>query len=230
MEINDNSEQLVCDDASTNNRHPEPCSPPKTIAPSPKEMPHHASPIQSVMNFAQCNDVRYLLAPYRQHLLVQNEDGDTPIHLAIIHSLPHIDAFVSIVPSKDCLNIFNYLRQTPLHLAVITRQPSVVSLLLHAGASIDLVDRNGKTALHLACERGDVDIIRILTQFLINTHGSDSWAVDVMLNARDYKGFSALHLAVMTNGFDAIGLLVSLGANIDLPDGTSGRTAVPSCC
>lgn len=54
-----------------------------------------------------------------------------------------------------------------------------------------MVDRNGKTALHLACERGDMDIVNILTQFLINTHGQDSWEVNVMLNARDYQGKKA---------------------------------------
>jgi hypothetical protein len=34
-----------------------------------------------------------------------------PLHLAIIHALPTVEAIISIAPSKECLDIFNYLRQ-----------------------------------------------------------------------------------------------------------------------
>jgi len=52
-----------------------------------------------------------------------------------------------------------------------------------------MVDRNGKTALHLACERGDVRTVNVLTHFLVNTYEHDSREVDILLNARDYKGY-----------------------------------------
>lgn len=51
-----------------------------------------------------------------------------------------------------------------------------------------MVDRKGKTALHLACEGGDMNTVTVLTQFLINTFGIDSWEVYTMLNAHDYQG------------------------------------------
>lgn len=77
MSLSENTQQTcLCDDASMNSRHPEPCSPPQTTSASPKMSPV-MSPVQSVMNFAQSNDVRHLLAPYRHCLLVPNEDGDT---------------------------------------------------------------------------------------------------------------------------------------------------------
>lgn len=77
MSINDTTAEFVCDDASTNTRHPQPCSPPKPTSNSPKETAPCMSPVDSMLSFAQSNDVRHLLAPYRHHLLVQNEDGDT---------------------------------------------------------------------------------------------------------------------------------------------------------
>lgn len=86
---------------------------------------------------------------------------------------------------------FSFRSQTPLHLAVITKQPFIVRKLLLAGANIDLRDRNGKTALHLACERGDELCVKEITRPLLE---KDSYNDDMkeklqdMLDARDYQG------------------------------------------
>ncbi len=39
---------------------------------------------------------------------------------------------------------------------MITRQHKTVGKLIDRGASVDLVDRNGQTCVHLACQRGDL--------------------------------------------------------------------------
>ncbi|KAG2025703.1 hypothetical protein GB937_002424 [Aspergillus fischeri] len=54
--------------------------------------------------------------------------------------------------------------ETALHLAVlaITPSTSLVSLLLKLGADIDAMTKEGKTALHLAAERGRESIFRVL--------------------------------------------------------------------
>lgn len=69
------------DDDSMKNRHPGPCKSfpvPTTSAPSSlQNSSPQKSPVENVMNFAQSNDVRYLLAPMRDNLMMQNEDGDT---------------------------------------------------------------------------------------------------------------------------------------------------------
>ena len=80
--------------------------------------------------------------------------------------------------------------QTPLHLAVITRQPVVVQMLVSAGVQVDLQDRNGKTALHLACERGNIECVQEITRPLVDTHFSEEArerALD-MLDARNFEG------------------------------------------
>ena len=55
-----------------------------------------------------------------------------------------------------------FVSQTPLHLAVLTRQPHSVEMLLKAKADPTVRDRNGNTAAHLACSRGDVASLRVL--------------------------------------------------------------------
>jgi ankyrin repeat protein len=93
------------------------------------------------------------------------------------------------------IHVFNdssfFCQQTPLHLAVITKQPYVVNCLMMSGASIDLVDRNGKTALHLACERGDMASIEVLTRPLRSDSKASEEVRDCvgrMLDAKDYSG------------------------------------------
>lgn len=60
--------------------------------------------------------------------------------------------------------------QTPLHLAVITRQPKVAELLLRAGADPSLVDKDGRSPLHLATLSGDTEILRLLLTHLGERH------------------------------------------------------------
>nr|XP_031537751.1 E3 ubiquitin-protein ligase CBL-C isoform X4 [Vicugna pacos] len=93
-----------------------------------------------------------------------DEDGDTPLHIAVVQgNLPAVHRLVNLFQhgGRD-LDIYNNLRQTPLHLAVITTLPSVVRLLVMAGASPMALDRHGQTAAHLACEHRSPACLRAL--------------------------------------------------------------------
>lgn len=181
-------------------------------------------------NYAESNNPRYLVAQVREQFFLQDEDGDTPLHLAVIHAQHQaIDVIVSVAPCQESLNIFNDLRQTPLHLAVITKQPTVVRRLLEAGANVDLRDRNGKTALHLACERGDSNCVQEITRPLLEKQSfsdEDGHRLQAVLDARDYQGFTALHRAVLANCVPVVGHLAAIGADVNCQDGTSGRTPI----
>ena len=66
----------------------------------------------------------------------------------------------AVTCTTSLLDLQNYeFRQTALHLAVITNQPAIVRLLVNCGASCDVRDHHGNTALHLACRRGLVQCI-----------------------------------------------------------------------
>lgn len=71
--------------------------------------------------------------------------------------------------------------QTPLHLAVITQQPKLVEILLRLGADPALLDRDGRTAVHLAAHAGDETILRILINMLEERHSH-------LFNTADFSG------------------------------------------
>lgn len=54
--------------------------------------------------------------------------------------------------------------QSPLHLAVLTHQARIVRSLLVAGACVKARDRHGNTPLHLACQLGDLECVKALTE------------------------------------------------------------------
>ncbi|XP_007433269.1 B-cell lymphoma 3 protein [Python bivittatus] len=147
----------------------------------------------------------------------QDEDGDTPLHIAVAQgnllAVQHL--VVLFQHGQRDLDIFNNLRQTPLHLAVITAQPALVKLLLSHRASPMVLDRNGQTALHLACEHGSLCCLQELL---------DGSPTPLDLEARNFEGFTPLHLAVGTSSRDIVLALLDHGADVDAVDIKSGRS------
>lgn len=89
-------------------------------------------------------------------------------------------------------NLFSFIFQTALHLSTITRQPAAIRRLLEAGATPDIPDRNGRTALHLACEQGDLDCVKEIVRPLNDKRWNDEMKERIynMLHERDYNGTS----------------------------------------
>ncbi|KAM6154743.1 LOW QUALITY PROTEIN: B-cell lymphoma 3 protein [Erethizon dorsatum] len=147
-----------------------------------------------------------------------DEDGDTPLHIAVVQdNLPAVHRLVTLFQHAGReLDVYNNLRQTPLHLAVITTLPSMVQLLVTAGASPMALDRHGQTAAHLACEHRSPTCL----QALLDSAAPGS----VDLEARNYDGLTALHVAVNTKCHQAVLLLLERGADIDAVDIKSGRS------
>lgn len=50
----------------------------------------------------------------------------------------------------------------PIHMAVLYNQPEILSLLIRYGAKLDVVNKHGKTALHLAQRANKENLIRML--------------------------------------------------------------------
>lgn len=142
--------------------------------------------------------------------------------------------------------LHHFLRvQTPLHLAVITRQVKVVELLLRAGVDPSLLDKDGRSPIHLAALGGDSAVLRLLLAHLGEGHAH-------MVNSPDYhgerrfgsrsvggsvggggasrmtcaSGLHPLHLAVRRDGDRCLRLLVEGGAKINAPEQKSGNTAL----
>ncbi|XP_076843896.1 nuclear factor of kappa light polypeptide gene enhancer in B-cells inhibitor, alpha b [Brachyhypopomus gauderio] len=155
--------------------------------------------------------------PWRHEL---TEDGDTFLHLAIIHEAQ--DTAIRIIEmsvNDPFLNTQNYQRQTALHLAVITEQPVVVERLLKAGCDPTLVDNHGNTALHIACRTGSVVCFSLLTQ-TCPEH------LPTILHTPNYSGQKCIHLVSIHGYLSLVESLVSLGADINAQEQCNGRTAL----
>lgn len=164
----------------------------------------------------------------------QDEDGDTQLHIAIIKEfIEVVYSLVRMVPHPSYLDIRNDECQTPLHLAVLTRQPRMVRRLLCAGASPEVRDRHGNTALHLAVAGGDISCVRALTEpiTVAETNAAElrytPYTRNTAANTRDlynYDGLTCVHLAALNGHIEILRYLVWFGANINAREWKGGRT------
>ncbi|KAK5882939.1 hypothetical protein CesoFtcFv8_021478 [Champsocephalus esox] len=177
----------------------------------------------ALLQYCSSGDARVLLAIQRHLCGVQDGNGDTPLHLAIIHQQTSViqQLIHTLLSSQQqhVLNTANRLQQTPLHLAVITRQVKVLEALLRAGADPSRLDGEGRSPLHLAALNGDAASLRPLLAHL-GEHNAH------LVNAHDYHGMQPLHLAVRRDGERCLRLLVGGGAKINAPELKSGHTAL----
>ena len=61
-------------------------------------------------------------------------------------------------------NSRDYTGRAPLHLAVMCSSPAIVQAVIDAGARLVARLADGRTALHLAAQRGDIQIIRSILE------------------------------------------------------------------
>ncbi|XP_060560227.1 nuclear factor NF-kappa-B p105 subunit-like isoform X2 [Ruditapes philippinarum] len=182
---------------------------------------------EALQFYAASGDIRSLLMVQRFLMAVQDQDGDLPLHTALINQRYEVfqnilDVMVTLPDAYARINAYNFHHQTPLHLAVITQQPHAVDLLIRAGADTTLVDRNGYTAAHLAVLYGQDDCLKNLLKYL--RPGVSSKQPFPELNMRCYDGFTPTHLAAQLENLTAMKLLVYGKADVNLADGKSGRT------
>ncbi|NXA36485.1 NFKB1 factor, partial [Eudromia elegans] len=175
----------------------------------------------ALFDYAVTGDVKMLLAVQRHLTIVQDDNGDNVLHLAIIHHHTElVKNLLEVVPDLDChdvINMRNDLYQTPLHLAVVTKQAAVVEALLVAGADVSLLDRHGNSVLHVAASEGDDEILGLFLK-----HKEISPAVDLS----NSEGLSAIHMVVMANSVSCLRQLIAAGVNVNAQEQKSGRTAL----
>ena len=100
----------------------------------------------------------------------------------------------------------NYF-STPLHLAVDLSHIAIVKLLLENGAVVDSVDTVGRTPFHLACMRGNMDIVDLLIK---------EGKCDIHKTER--TGHNAMHYACMNDNINLLEFLLKNGFTVnDMP-------------
>ncbi|KAK2856085.1 hypothetical protein Q5P01_004820 [Channa striata] len=161
------------------------------------------------------------LSEHEENLLSTiTEEGDTVLHLAIIHEDYFITQQLIEIFPKEVLDIQNNLYQTPLHLATYLNLPDVVKSLVQKGASLELQDQHGNTALHVACQHGQIECATEMTREV-----SISKLAPV-LEIQNWRGLTCLHLAALNRQHHLVTFLMKKGADLNIQEGTSGKTAL----
>ncbi|XP_067653279.1 myotrophin-like [Haliotis asinina] len=95
-----------------------------------------------------------------------------------------------------------WLSRTPVMAAAVKGRRDVVEFLVGRGADVSLVDRFGSNFLHLACDKGDLEMVKLILDLNV---------VDV--NARTNYGRTAADIARRWRYQRVLDLLVSRGTH-----------------
>merc|ERR1712121_438062 len=168
-----------------------------------------------------------------EELFEQDPEGDTQLHLAIASNYEDVvNALVRLAPKPGYLNIHNNELYAPLHIAVLTNQPNIVRKLVVAGATTQIIDQEGTTPLHHACGRGLLECAQNLLKPISIDEVQDSALrleqnyLHQVLDQTNHKGEHCLHLATFGKHYDIIRFLLWKGANMNVTEGRSGKTAL----
>ena len=112
-----------------------------------------------------------------------------------------------------------FFHQAPIHLAVLQDVDlDILKILLDHGADVRLSDPEGNTAIHLAIEHRRSAMLKLL----LNGAKQMKFNLDVF----NYEGFTPLILACLNKSYDDAKLLLQSGADPNVKDMKSGRTAL----
>jgi ankyrin repeat protein len=148
-------------------------------------------------------------------LLLPNNDGDTGMHLAIIHSQPEMiyrltDLITKYPQLRNTVDDQNSLYQTPLHLAVHLQQVDVIKQLLLVGASPFLQDHKGNTPLHIASSLPNTKSLEELLKHMSQANIIKAAAI------RNYEGWTCTHTAVLSNNKEALVRLYTADVDMEM--------------
>jgi death-associated protein kinase len=180
---------------------------------------------------------------HRLSLLVSNEHGETPIHIAAGNGFDSIVSFlyarggqlgipdrrgdtplfwaarnghssvIHLIADKVDINAKNKNQETALHVATRYAQVTSAISLLEKGANIDIVDEHGETPLHIASWHGYTLLLSILCRF------------GPTLDLKNGDDETALHCASARGHIECVQCLVESGASVDSQD-QNGQTAL----
>uniref|UniRef100_A0A6I8PDQ6 NFKB inhibitor beta n=1 Tax=Ornithorhynchus anatinus TaxID=9258 RepID=A0A6I8PDQ6_ORNAN len=159
------------------------------------------------------------------------EDGDTVLHLAVIHQHEaFLEFLLQYTAGTQYLDLQNDLGQTALHIAVILGDATLAAKLRAAGAGLCVTERAGNTALHLACREGWHACARALLDPPGSAHRDKEEEEEEQRLQRDsanYQGHTPLHVAVIRKDLEMVRLLRDAGVDLNKQVPPPGPRATP---
>jgi len=145
-----------------------------------------------------------------------DNDGNTPLLVAVAQPEPHIDLTKYLVEQGHAnINIRTNAGDSVLHKAVSPKwsadSKELLDYLISKGADLAAKNNAGDTILHSAARAGRLDAIEYLL------------GKGIDINAKNSVNATPLHHAVLNDHLKAVEYLVDHGADIDAKD-SSGHT------
>ncbi|XP_052076520.1 uncharacterized protein LOC127714493 isoform X3 [Mytilus californianus] len=146
--------------------------------------------------------------------------GNTPLHLASMNG--HLNIVKLLVENGRNVHLLNNDRLSPFFYACENDLIPVVNYLINLEDDFVKINetymmREHKSVLHIACQKGSTELIKILLD-----HGA---TVDI----QDKGGLTPLHLTCLNGQHDTASLLLKAGANVNRLDNL-GMTPVYYAC
>lgn len=169
------------------------------------------TPLLKATRLEDAEQVKLLLAQ-KASLEQRNEDGETPIHVAVNQG--NIDVLNLLLQSKSkteiqtCINQGTFpMNRSPLHLAALNGGQSMIRHLLDLGADKQARDFQGCTPFFYAITSRHFIASSILLKGLNSREKAD------FLEARNSQGDTALHVVVNAGHVTAVAHALTLGAD-----------------
>ncbi|XP_067660154.1 putative ankyrin repeat protein RF_0381 [Haliotis asinina] len=147
---------------------------------------------------------------------VDDDDGNI-LHLASIGGSVEIVQYV-LAQNIVGINSRDTDSQTPVMKAAIYTGKAVFDLLLKAKADLSLINAYHETILHMACEGGNIEIIKyILNQDIVD------------IDSQDINGQTPAMIPASNGNMDVLEILVEAGADLSL-EREDGETILHVAC
>jgi ankyrin repeat protein len=160
---------------------------------------HRVAIVGYKSTFVSCRDIGEILIAHGANVNAEDKHGNTPLHWAA--RLGHQDIVEILLEYNANVNHKNQGGVSALSEAIQSNHRQVVEYLLSRNAQVNSPDNDSLTPLLLALNKPEnEEIIRLLI------------AYDADVNARDSKGFSPLHRAVIRKNKNMVELLLAHGA------------------
>uniref|UniRef100_A0A4W4E7P5 Death domain-containing protein n=1 Tax=Electrophorus electricus TaxID=8005 RepID=A0A4W4E7P5_ELEEL len=105
------------------------------------------------------------------------------------------------------VNAKNVHHRTALHYAVACKNVEAVDLLLRRRAKLDLPDKYGVTAIHLAAWFGSLEILKLLVQSGADQRVETEVSL-IILNIKHYYGMNMMHCAAVNDHTEIVQYIV----------------------
>ena len=187
-----------------------------------------------------------------QKFKVADDEGETCLSYAASFGRIETVRYLVGLPEVD-VNYADKYNYTALRAAVCREETYMVQVLIDAGADFNILNRDGLSLLHDACEFGVLEIVKILvragagvrvtsdeTHTCLHAAAQEGRTeivrylvslpdVDNIMNQETVECNTALHLAAICRKPDVLQVLIDAGAHIDIQD-NAGCSPLHSAC